>query len=502
MTFTRALMTLVTALVLALVPTPMASSVEEPAEPYLEATWPEVTAFHPERTDYVVEVRTAGYDRVLLRADGWPTEVAVTGGSFRLPDLPMGSYAIELVGCLSGTCTTVGTSPMLRVARALHLYYDDAFQTRYVQGGGTVELSGPLYPLTPSDGGEVSWELTTRHGEPGTWTGTTTYAVEETSSAFGARRWTALLELPAEVPDGDFSLQMVLRDDVDPFGPLEGRVQGTVQVDSVAPVIEEYTVRDVVYPARDGYLDASFVQVLASGADRVDLVVRSVEGQEVRRLRLNGGGHSGERFLGKWSGRDDDGRVVPEGIYSVEAVAIDRAGNVSIDSRSVRVEEEELQRRTTIIPLSPSRTVIDRNVGACSQLRSPSARGGRYSLGFYSRTRCQDPERSQVVAAFGAYLPTAFRADYKSVQLRMRAGGARGARGAYLIHLVEDPKGNLSDRTQMGPAMRDWKFDFELQDIHKPRADRPYVIWHLGLTEGSRYDVQAMELVVTYKVLD
>lgn len=495
--------------VAALFVTAPSSAAEEPAptatpeptvEPSVAVTWPEVTAVDPERTDLVVDVRASGYTR--LHLDTWPTEHDWTDpvdgdGPHVVQDPPDGRHHLRLWGCTTESdCRVLSLSPELLVARSLPVRLGwDAHHVDQRPGGTTV-LDGYVAPWSSQDGGDLRWELVSRDGSGASWTGVEHY--DHVAGDWQWSRWEAPLVLPEDVPEGSYDLLLHLADHVEPIGLLTGGLSAVVEVDATAPVIESATGGRVVYPARDEYRDWVRFTVQATGASAAEAVVRDASGAEVVRIPLV---ETAKGWAGAFHGRDDRSRVVPEGEYAVELVASDLAGNTASTTRWIEVSHAEREMTTETLTLRPADVLLDSRVGACSQLRRPSARGGRGTLGFYSQTRCTHPRRSDVSAVFGVYLPPAFLANYKEIRLKMLAGGAVGSRGAYLVETIESPKGQFTERLELGPSMRTWKMRFQWSDIHDVEGERPYLIWHLGLTAGSRYDVQQMQLVVRYETL-
>jgi len=94
-----------------------------------------------------------------------------------------------------------------------------------------------------------------------------------------------------------------------------------------------------ISPNRDGFRDSSEVGFDLSRPARVSFSVVDGNGNEVRRLvddkRLPGDSHN--RYT--WNGRDDDGRLVPDGAYTMRVVRRDE-GRVINSIKKVNVDTE------------------------------------------------------------------------------------------------------------------------------------------------------------------
>jgi hypothetical protein len=86
---------------------------------------------------------------------------------------------------------------------------------------------------------------------------------------------------------------------------------------SMPPRVQDLKVREFFSPNRDGRFDRTRVSFILKRADDISATVIDREGDVVRRLVDNRSLAKGERVSIAWNGRDDDGRIVPDGIYRV-----------------------------------------------------------------------------------------------------------------------------------------------------------------------------------------
>jgi hypothetical protein len=119
----------------------------------------------------------------------------------------------------------------------------------------------------------------------------------------------------------------------------------TQQLKSEFPLVIRFAAKPKQFsPNGDRYRDSTQVGFDLSEPAKVTFSIMNAEGSEVRRL-LDGrelAGDAKHRF--RWDGRDDQGRVVPDGVYRMrvlrrdEGRVIDSAKQIRIDRRPPHVE--------------------------------------------------------------------------------------------------------------------------------------------------------------------
>ncbi len=452
---------------------------------------PETRGINPTIDEYVVEVSDSDYDRLRASWKGHRTTLAADGPStVALPVDGAGRVTVE--GCVRRSCSEVARSKWLVVARSLHASWDG--RVRVAQGTVPVPVDLAFHLQTVE--GSVAWELLAGDGSGPLAAGETGY---ETGYARGrAGRLDFELEVPPGLPEGRHVLRAHLTGSYPRFGVLEGEVTGAVVIDRTAPVIESLTLSsDTVYPPSDGYLDFTEIEVAAApGAVGGSWRVENATGEVVRRGVLQRRPRS-DLLVSTWSGsvEDDDGDWVhvPAGDYEVHVEVVDRVGNRSEGAWApLAVVNQRMVKRSFDLRLRPSGVELQRWVGRCSRLKSPSSRKRPGSIGLYSNLRCTKPDEGLVATANGVYLPPSADGHYRNLELSITGGRSKRHRNgapAYLVAYVENPKGRLKGRTQLGRRHREWPVDRLGDKMVHDRSERPYVIWHVALSEGSRYDV-------------
>ncbi|GHJ61193.1 hypothetical protein NOK12_37110 [Nocardioides sp. OK12] len=459
-------------------------------------TFPDIRGINPTLDEYVVEVGASDYDSLRAAWKGHRTTLAPEGST--VVALPVdGIGTIVVSGCVAEKCKELVRSKRFTVLRALHSSW-----------GGTVRanaepavVTGVLERGAPSGTGNVAWDLVPADSAaPATApvaSGKTGYS---TGFAIPAPTLRFSVQVPPEVPEATYELRARLTSSTPTFGELEGELSGTVVVDRTAPVIESLeTSRDDVYPPRDQYRDNVAIKALASpDTASGSYSIRSATGEVVQRGQLDRRGDEGV-WRASWRGESSFGQTLPTGDYVVHADVVDEAGNRSAPAQTtVAVVAQRVRQRKFVMRLRPTDVELDRNVGRCSRLKSPSSRRSPGSVGFFSALRCDKPAQAHVVTSNGVYLPHTVDGRYKNFQLSVTGGRSKRHRNkaqAYLVVHLVDPKGRLVERTQLGRRYRQWRLDKVHDDlVHDRETARPYVIWNVGLSEGSRYDVDEYRL--------
>ena len=237
---------------------------------------------------------------------------------------------------------------------------------------------------------------------------------------------------------------------------------------------------------------------------------------DVRRTR--------EQWTTAWNGRLDEvdqdadgapagragrkGPMAEEGTYSFSIRATDAAGNTTtVPTSSFRLSHGKVRHRWVTLKLKPQDVLLDTSVGRCSRIARKSTHGGRGTLSLQSQTRCREPRQSHAVALFGAYLPDSYPPSsrgitrrYERPQVSLVGGPAKnGPRSSYAVMGYVDSKDRFKGRRVFrGP------WDTHAGVVYKKpywvqldkKAGRYYVLWQVGLSEGSRYDLKEFRVRV------
>ncbi len=412
-----------------------------------------------------------------------------------------GTGRVVVEGCVKRSCSEVARSKRLVVLRSLHASWDGKVRV----AEGTVPVPVDLALELPSVEGDVAWELLADDGSGPVASGETRY---ETGYARNRRgRLDFDLEVPPGLPEGRHLLRARLTGSYPEHGDLEGEATGVVVIDRTAPVIGSMTLSsDSVYPYYDGYLDSTEIEVAAdTGAVGGSWRVENASGEVVRRGILQKRAGT-DLLVNSWWGSIDDSRDhAPAGAYEVHVEVVDKAGNRSEGARApVAVVSQRMVKRSFDLRMRPTDVELQRWVGRCSRLKSPSSRKVRGSIGLYSHLRCDKPDEGLVATANGVYLPPSVDGHYRNLELSITGGRSKRHRNsslAYLVAYVENPQGRLKGRTQLGRRHREWSVDKLGDTMVHDRDERPYVIWHVALSEGSRYDVDEYRVRGRYHAL-
>jgi flagellar hook assembly protein FlgD/outer membrane protein OmpA-like peptidoglycan-associated protein len=134
-------------------------------------------------------------------------------------------------------------------------------------------------------------------------------------------RWDGMSDSGTVVPDGTYHYHVEAWDDNNNMGKSP---DGTVVVDTTAPTVTANASYLIFSPDSDGNKDMLPLQQTGSAEDQWTGTVRNIEGAAVRAYTWKNA--SPPSF--EWDGKTDDGVAAPDGVYSYEVAATDRAGNV------------------------------------------------------------------------------------------------------------------------------------------------------------------------------
>ncbi|MDP3890616.1 hypothetical protein [Nocardioides sp.] len=477
---------LVAALVLSLVglASPTYADDEPPAP---TVTWPDVTSFNPDLTPYTFTIDDDGGGTLFAEWRGDRVEIPHSG-QVTMTFPTDGDGQILLLRCGDGACSQITDSPPLSVRTELAVgsgvpVYHSGPHARTVH---SLPTGLPLNTVI-----DFVWEIraTTDTDDPAN------QVLASGSNSGGG--------LVFQAPFGLVSGQKyyVLADAVahtQDFGNLAASfVVAFVYDDTATATIRAST--QIIYPAQDRYLDYTtlFVKTDPDVGIRYKVSVLDKQGTVVHpNLR-------GYRRRHRWDGRDADRQRVPDGIYTIRVRGVDSAGNPGVDETTVKVSSKKRQMVTYKATLSAKHALVDREVGSCSTLASPSSHGGRGSLGYYSQSKCRAAARSAVETEFGIYVPKAVGGKYGDLTISFIGGAAKRAKKAYLVMYAYDAKlrkyeSRFQHTAAWGRHARPKPYSGE-RSVVGPKGQKPAIYWYVGLSEGSRYDVQSFTVSLKYQ---
>lgn len=286
--------------------------------------------------------------------------------------------------------------------------------------------------------------------------------------------------------------------------------------DDTVPTMDVLGARwQKVFPAADGYRDTTRISYVVTDAFDtavdVTVTVSDAEANVLGSQVLPGVevGTAGPEQLLYWDGTDlQDGSLLA-GDYTLTFTAVDAEGNTSTsDAITLAVDEGRLVTKTYKNTISAKRSVVEKDVRRCGDLRGP-VRGWRQSLGYYANARCDRSGLASVASTVnGMYVPRAFKdADrgsfYKNITVKTYGGNARQRPGAesilqywnyadqkwFALKTMGSRVGNHAGASKAARPMV------------VPNDNKPYVIWSLLTANGHWYDVKKFSVVLKYQVM-
>ncbi len=462
------------------------------ADEVTTVTWPAMTAFNPAITNYTFHVENplGGDLRVKWR---WHSIDIPDAGDVTMTFPQDGEGVLTVLRCTGSlSCTEVGAvSPQLTVASEVNVW-----QPKGSDLVGPGQATHPLKAWPRSHALELNWELRTedRPTAPTVAAGTTSAPAGD--AGFGI----PLAGIPLEHGRRYF-MEVEATSSTADFGQLTGHLSSSFVYDERAT--GTFRLRDeTVYPANDGFRDTLGFRMVTEDNELIDHVVVDLldgSGRVVRTMLREEAATQTRGVSMNWDVARNLGPRVAPGSYFVRVRGRDLAGN-RLDARQAfemsdkRLRTERWQRRVTA-----QRSLSWTDVGTCSTL----ARRAGGALGFYSQTTCRRPNQSMVATQHGMYLPRSMEHSYNDLRVTLHGGKAAGRSDAYIVMYYVTKDGVLRYRKQFDG--RSGAHQGAVGDrptiFHDRTGDRPFVIWFVGLGEGSRYDVSGYTVSVDRRVL-
>lgn len=198
-----------------LVSVPVAATADDPV-----VTWPEVTRFNPDLTDYSVTTSDPGGDGVLVawRSPGVVPQELPHEGTVGLTLISDGTYTVEVTRCPEAytrieQCARVSESPTLNVYSEMDL--SSVHLPRRV-GAGVTEGTVRFRPALVDS--QLSWSLISN--ADGQTHASGSQLVPARASHYGSAD--LRMDIPEDVPDGAYRVALTMTSDSVEFGRLEG----------------------------------------------------------------------------------------------------------------------------------------------------------------------------------------------------------------------------------------------------------------------------------------
>jgi hypothetical protein len=461
-----------------------------------QVTFPSVSAINPDHTPYVLSVSDPQPDLgelVVRWADqslSLPHEGDATVPLTAADADPDGYAVLQVLRCPAGSdCVAVGSPHGVELVTRLGVWLEEGGNPL---GQHAVVPIDSYWPgLADGDVVHLDWQLTAARDGVAITSGSGSYVIGDLPPA---------LDIPPATTATYGVLSVRAVSDSAAWGRLEGTSSDTYRLDLQGPPIPVTIDGDVVFPAKDGYLDAIPMRFGSTPYDlqdlRIDLVDRDGTVIPVHRGTESKG--TTVMLTGRYKHE-----VLPAGRYTLRLTGYDAAGNTTVRDHPVRIDDRVRVERTYRKTIPAARTVSDTFVGACSHLGPAAGRGWKGSLGLYSTTPCAKKNGSVVVTVHGARVPASVGGYPRDIMVSLYGGAARGSHSAYLVQgWFRASDGEFIGRRQFDGRMRTHEaYGADAADVVRTIDGRQWVYWQLGLSEGSRYDVKSFTVSTKYYVL-
>lgn len=483
----------------------------EPTDITPQVTWPEDDTIGPGQIAEVTVEDDGGGTLVATfvpeASDGANVATTLSHHGTTELELSDGAGYLWITRCSAEdeyTCSNAGfTAPLehdLDVRRTLAAVSEGSTRLTYADPDGVVAVGTGDHRGTFT----ATWWLADPE-QPGSQVGPRV-TVSGTVDAAGR----ALLEVDGSdrpwLSDGYYAVRGRLTLDDPDFGryvdvPIQ---DAAVHVDVSAPVITgSVQGRDPIYPRigterRPASADVSFQGTKLEEFLRA--VVRGPGGAVVARPALRRTGSGGYGIHVTWNGRGTDGRIVPNGAYTLALV--DSRGLENDFDAIVHVSNARLVTRTFTRTVLASPSMSARFVGRCSTLRRPSLHGWSGSVGLYGGTTCGSRADQGAVVSTTHRL-TLPRAD--SYRIRVTAyGGAARTRPDSRAGLRYLTAGRAWTASTPLPSRVRWHAGSTRTGGRSGtglvRHDGTFA-WGVVIGAGQRYDVGRFRVTASYQVL-
>lgn len=468
----------------------------------VEVTHPAYGAVNPE-APYVVSIHDPQPDLGDLELhwgrQGSPNPQTMAlphDGSVTVPLTGKNNQVISLVvlRCPVGADCVIVTGWYFTLVTTLGFYLDEASDTR-LGGEASVPITGFYEPtIHRGDLIHLAWTLVDA-AHPAT-----TITTGEGDWVYGQIGPSLAIPHTAKAAAGRLTVTASI--DSERWGHLEGTRAHTYALDLVGPELVTKLSSNVVFPARDGYLDHIVVTMHLPNDYDVDRVVGDVVDKSGVVTTFYDDGPGGRQEVAWFTGLVKHQPMAP-GPYTLRVTAYDRAYNATTQEYPIRVDARRRVEHTFHQTIPAAKTLADKYVGACSHLGPAAGRGWPGSLGLYSTSPCAKKNGSVVITVHGAQVPPSAGGYPGQIEVSLYGGAARGSGHAYLVHgwLRAKDNGFIGRRQFDGRLGTHAAYGADARDVVRDIKGHYWVYWQLGLSEGSHYDVKSFTISTKYYAL-
>ncbi|GAB3772058.1 hypothetical protein FB382_002997 [Nocardioides ginsengisegetis] len=471
-------------------PAALADDPTQPAAPVV--TWPEMTAFNPGHTPYVVTVDDSANDpatdSTVLVAEIYAQKQPLADQgetTIAFPAHSTGHVTVNIRRCQPDLVTC--SEPLATRTVLLVRWLKVNLFTPVDAAPGTHTAWMDVFPVHADT---ADWQLVDPSTDPET-------VVDEGSTPLADGR-SFEYTIPATLADQThLHLRVTASNNAPEFGHVAGSddVSGIV-VHSAPPEVTLKAFASGVYWARDGYLD------------EVPLVVRSWTGRYLTLDLVAADGtvttvkdHAPiwHRWNTVYRGIDGKGGHLPNGRYRLRVSVEDSWGNVGVASTPFTVSDRRTAWRTWSHTYTAQGALLRELVGRCSTISHHPSYGWTGGLGLYSRTKCTKAAQSYAIAENGISLPKAL--GYDGLRVTAFGGGPRGSSGTYaVLGYYRERDDEFVQRVQFNGVLGDHAGQASGPANVWNADTNPTFYWSLGLTQGSRWEVRSYKVTARLRV--
>jgi flagellar hook assembly protein FlgD len=311
--------------------------------------------------------------------------------------------------------------------------------------------------------------------------------------------WSGLDNTNTTVPDGIYTVVVSTAATVEGLD-LTGSATTTVTVDTTPPTLGGPTgVNATFYPVHDGYRDTFTSKVSVNEPGRLWLAITTTTGSVIRVLTLTHGAPG--TFALTWNGLNSSGHLVAAGTYHFYWVAQDLAGNRRRgNTYNVGVSLRHLVNRSTTVTKTANNYDFVEASQSCATASKASSAFRPYGLLFVNHC---NPATSQVVIA-GYTMAAPGAISYTNVTVE--TFGFTTSPPAGLAAVIWNFTHNTADFIRVTGVFtntRAWTSLGTVAASQHLSAGRlvQFAVALGNATATARYDMYAVRLVITYKVL-
>jgi len=304
-------------------------------------------------------------------------------------------------------------------------------------------------------------------------------------------------------PDGTYELVGSIAVTAEGVTSAPVAFASTLRVDTVGPEITSIIPnRSTIYPYLGTAKYPNTVKFVVTGGDVTPNTRFEFRNGRHQVISIYGEQAPDGTLVMSWDGQlSYSGSAAPPGTYTLRF--FDDLGNPSSMVGTVNASGLRWVRKVFTRKVTAKASLVDKFVGKCASLRSPSSHRWKGSLGLYTNTRCKSRSfrKGGVQTLHSIKIPASANGEYGGISVDTYGGAAKSKRGSTAVVAMLTTTGKYVNQYETKSRVGRSHPGTRLENQKQVFAGNE-IAWAVNPSRpGDRYDVKHFYVRVVYRVI-